>query len=160
MDYNLAPLLSSEEANVAYLPRDKLLDRLLDSCQPHYKISNERETQIRYHDPHTHLIENRKGKAPKIHIFLEKRQGRKTVTRIWGLESFFLDPHELADELRNICATSASVGGQCSLNFSRADRQPCKLRRPNNLLWKFSYKGRKQMPPLRRWKSGELRSPA
>jgi translation initiation factor 1 (eIF-1/SUI1) len=57
-------------------------------------------------------IECRRGKAPKINIVLEKRQGRKTVTRIWGLEQFFLDPNELADELRNVCATSASVGGQ------------------------------------------------
>lgn len=53
----------------------------------------------------------RKGKPPKIHVVLEKRQGRKTVTRFWGLEAFFLNPNELAEELRNTCATSASVGG-------------------------------------------------
>jgi translation initiation factor 2D len=41
---------------------------------------------------------------------MEKRQGRKTVTRFWGLEAFFINPNELAEELRNTCATSASVG--------------------------------------------------
>ena len=53
----------------------------------------------------------RKGKLPKINVVLEKRQGRKTVTRFWGLEAFFVNPTELADELRNTCATSASVTG-------------------------------------------------
>jgi len=98
IDYNLAPLLKPEESNLVFLPRDKLLDRLLESCHSYYTISTESETQTR------------KGKPPKIHVVLEKRQGRKTVTRFWGLEAFFLNPNELAEELRNTCATSASVG--------------------------------------------------
>ena len=43
---------------------------------------------------------------------LEKRQGRKTVTRFWGLEAFFINPNELAEELRNTCASSTSVTGK------------------------------------------------
>ena len=31
------------------------------------------------------------------------------MTRTWGLEAFFVSPGELAEELRNSCATSASV---------------------------------------------------
>ena len=34
---------------------------------------------------------------------MEKRQGRKTVTRFWGLEAFFINPNEMAEELRNTC---------------------------------------------------------
>jgi translation initiation factor 2D len=33
------------------------------------------------------------------------------VTRFWGLEAFFINPNEMAEELRNTCATSASVAG-------------------------------------------------
>jgi translation initiation factor 2D len=56
-------------------------------------------------------LTGRKGKPPKINIVLEKRQGRKTVTRCWGLEAFFINPNELAEELRNTCASSTSVTG-------------------------------------------------
>lgn len=33
------------------------------------------------------------------------------MTRFWGLEAFFINPNEMAEELRNTCATSASVAG-------------------------------------------------
>jgi translation initiation factor 2D len=99
IDYNLTPLLKPTESHIISLPRDKLLERLLDSSSSYYTISTGTETQTR------------KGKPPKIHIVLEKRQGRKTVTRFSGLEAFFINPNELAEELRNTCATSASVGG-------------------------------------------------
>jgi translation initiation factor 2D len=51
----------------------------------------------------------RKGHAPRIHIIMETRQGRKTVTRILGLPEFVISLDEMAEELRNTCATSASV---------------------------------------------------
>lgn len=94
-----------------FLPRDKVLDRLLASSSSYYTITTERETQTKYAPFTPHLID-RKGKPPKIHVILEKRQGRKTVTRFWGIEAFFINPNELAEELRNTCATSASVGGK------------------------------------------------
>jgi translation initiation factor 2D len=94
----LAPLLKPAESHIVSLPRDKLLDRLLESSSSYYTITTATESQTR------------KGKPPKVHIVMEKRQGRKTVTRFWGLEAFFINPNELAEELRNTCATSASVG--------------------------------------------------
>jgi translation initiation factor 2D len=115
IDYNLATLLKPEESNVVFLPRDKVLDRLLASSSPYYRITTEQETQTRYTFFTSHLI-GRKGKPPKIHVILEKRQGRKTVTRFWGLEAFFIKPNELAEELRNTCATSASVGGKLAIH--------------------------------------------
>jgi translation initiation factor 2D len=41
---------------------------------------------------------------------MEKRQGKKTVTRIFGLEPFGIDPKGLAEELQKICAGGATVG--------------------------------------------------
>lgn len=39
---------------------------------------------------------------------VKTRQGRKTVTIITGLESFGVDIDEFAEELRKLCAGSAS----------------------------------------------------
>ncbi len=97
-----------------FLPRDKLLDRLLASSHSCYTITTDQETQTSY-SFFTSISSSRKGKPPKIHVILEKRQGRKTVTRFWGLEAFFINPNALAEELRNTCATSASVGGNISI---------------------------------------------
>lgn len=46
---------------------------------------------------------------------MEKRQGRKTVTRVFGLEPFGVDPKGLAEELQKICAGSATVGQAVAL---------------------------------------------
>lgn len=40
---------------------------------------------------------------------VKTRQGRKQVTLISGLESFGVDIDDFADELRRVCAGSASV---------------------------------------------------
>ena len=119
IDYNLAPLLKAEESNTVFLPRDKVLDRLLESSNTYHTISTQTENQTRYSPWPKPFLIFRKGKPPKIHIVLEKRQGRKIITRFWGLEAFFVNPNELAEELRNTCATSASVGGIRLLFVSR-----------------------------------------
>jgi len=51
----------------------------------------------------------RAGQAPKVKITLETRSGNKTVTKISGLERYFVSPTPLADELRKTCAGSTSV---------------------------------------------------
>ena len=47
IDYNLAPLLKPTENNLVSLPRDKLLDRLLESSTSYYTITTGTETQTR-----------------------------------------------------------------------------------------------------------------
>ena len=47
IDYNIANLLKPEESNLVFLPRDKFLDRLLESSHSYYTISTETETQTR-----------------------------------------------------------------------------------------------------------------
>lgn len=42
-------------------------------------------------------------------MVLDTRQGKKTVTRVSGVEPFGVDPKAMADELQRTCAGSASV---------------------------------------------------
>ena len=49
---------------------------------------------------------------------VKTRQGRKTVTIITGLETFGVDVEDFAEELRKLCAGSASSGFiLCLLSF-------------------------------------------
>lgn len=50
------------------------------------------------------------GPAPRVTVVVERRQGKKTVTRIAGLEPFGVQPKELAEELQRLCAGSATTG--------------------------------------------------
>ena len=84
------------------VPRDILADRVLSSCSPFHLIL--RNTSTPPPD-----VKPRAGAPPKITIQLETRSGNKTVTKVHGLEAFFIPPQPLADELRKACAGSTSV---------------------------------------------------
>lgn len=83
------------------VPRDALTDRILQACTPHYAI-------IRNNTPSS-SAKPKSGAAPKIKITLETRSGNKTVTKVSGVEAYFIPPQPLADELRKVCAGSSSV---------------------------------------------------
>ena len=83
------------------VPRDALIDRVLHSMATSYAIVRNNA------DPST--AKPKSGTPPKIHITLETRSGNKTVTKVSGLESYFISPKLLADELRKVCAGSTSV---------------------------------------------------
>ncbi|CCX07225.1 Similar to Translation machinery-associated protein 64; acc. no. Q04600 [Pyronema omphalodes CBS 100304] len=80
--------------------RDLLAERLIKSCSPYHRITT----------PSGEVSKPKSGAAPKVEIIMEKRQGRKTVTRIIGLESFGVDPKQMAEELQRVCAGAATVG--------------------------------------------------
>ncbi|KAL8689190.1 MAG: hypothetical protein Q9218_005084 [Villophora microphyllina] len=84
------------------VPRDALIDRILKSCNPFYVILRNEETR--------HEIKAKAGHAPKVHITLETRSGNKVVTKMSGVEAFYVYPQGLADELQKACASSTSVG--------------------------------------------------
>lgn len=85
------------------VPRDALVDRILQACTPHYAI-------VRTSPPtSTSATKPKSGAAPKIKITLETRSGNKTVTKVSGVEAYFIPPQPLADELRKVCAGSSSV---------------------------------------------------
>lgn len=50
----------------------------------------------------------RKGQPKPVEITQEVRQGRKTVTKVTGVEGFGLDVEELSKELTKLCASSAT----------------------------------------------------
>jgi translation initiation factor 2D len=50
----------------------------------------------------------KKGTLHPVQIATKTRQGRKMVTLITGMETFGVDPDEMAEELKKICAGSAT----------------------------------------------------
>ncbi|KAK4953481.1 hypothetical protein LTR28_006430 [Elasticomyces elasticus] len=81
------------------VPRDALIDRIVASCSPFYAIVRNDASDTK----------TRSGAPPRIRITLETRSGNKKVTKISGLEAYFIPPQPLADELRKVCAGSTSV---------------------------------------------------
>jgi translation initiation factor 2D len=53
--------------------------------------------------------EYRKGQLKPISVVVKTRQGRKAVTLITDFEPYLLTAEFLAEELRRICASAASV---------------------------------------------------
>ncbi len=83
------------------VPRDALIDRVLHAMASSYAIVRNGA------EPST--VKAKSGAPPKVHIALETRSGNKTVTKVSGLEAYFVNPKLLADELRKVCAGSTSV---------------------------------------------------
>ncbi len=84
------------------VPRDALIDRIQQSCTPYWAILRNDETREN--------VKAKAGTTPKIHIILETRSGNKTVTKLSGVEAFYISPQPLAEELQKACASSTSVG--------------------------------------------------
>lgn len=83
------------------VPRDALIDRVTKAMTGSYAILRNGA------DPHS--VRTRSGTPPKIHITLETRSGNKMVTKVSGLEVYYVNPRPLGDELRKTCAGSTSV---------------------------------------------------
>ena len=83
------------------VPRDALIDRILHAMATSYAILKDSS------DPSS--VKAKSGAPPKVHITMETRSGNKTVTKVSGLEAYFVNPRPLADELRKVCAGSTSV---------------------------------------------------
>ncbi|KAI4649159.1 hypothetical protein J4E93_003473 [Alternaria ventricosa] len=99
-------LLGSSAADNAALssgamPRDALAERMVAASSPFHAI-------IR-NDADISDAKPKAGAPPKIQITLETRSGNKTVTKVHGLEPYYISPQPLADELRKTCAGSTSV---------------------------------------------------
>ena len=90
---------TSDPAYKAYLPREALIERLYTSCSAYHTITS----------PTLTTTKPKAGAPPQISVVIEKRQGNKTVTRIYNLEAFGVEPKALAEELQRVCAGSATV---------------------------------------------------
>jgi translation initiation factor 2D len=85
-----------------FIPRDTLAEHILSRCSPYHLISRGASMPDENQKP-------KAGQPPKIIITLETRSGNKTVTKVSGLEAYYILPQPLADELRKLCAGSTSV---------------------------------------------------
>lgn len=83
------------------MPRDALAERFVAAAAPFHCILRN-NTDVAESKP-------KAGAPPKIQIVLETRSGNKTVTKVSGVEPFYIAPQPLADELRKTCAGSTSV---------------------------------------------------
>lgn len=83
------------------VPRDVLIDRIVQSCSPFWVILRGDETRDD--------VKPKAGTPPKVQVTLETRSGNKTMTKISGVEAFHINPQPLADELQKTCASSTSV---------------------------------------------------
>jgi translation initiation factor 2D len=84
------------------IPRDTLAEVFLAGCSPFYLIVRETSKVDQSQKP-------KAGHPPKLTITIETRTGNKTVTKVSGLEAYYIPPQPLADELRKSCAGSTSV---------------------------------------------------
>lgn len=80
--------------------RDELMPAILKNCAVHHVI---------FRDGDENSKKIRKGAIPKVTIKTQRRGGNKVVTIVTGMEAFFVDPKELAEELRVACAGSTSA---------------------------------------------------
>lgn len=83
------------------VPRDALIDRIFSSCASFHAILRNADTPAD--------AKPKAGAPPKITILLETRSGNKTVTKVSGVEAFYINPHRLGEELQKACASSTSV---------------------------------------------------
>ncbi|KAJ1728568.1 hypothetical protein LPJ61_003971, partial [Coemansia biformis] len=91
-------LTKGEYAKMTTFPRDKLHGRLQEKMTLYTQLS------IPGKAPSVRL-----GPAPAIDILCERRMGNKVVTRAIGLETYGIDPANVAKELRTMCASSTAV---------------------------------------------------
>lgn len=99
-------LLGSSAADNAALStgtmaRDALAERMVAASSPFHAILR--------NDADIADTKPKAGAPPKIQITLETRSGNKTVSKVHGLEPYYIAPQPLADELRKTCAGSTSV---------------------------------------------------
>ncbi|RUP46428.1 hypothetical protein BC936DRAFT_146970 [Jimgerdemannia flammicorona] len=93
-----ALLKKDEYHTVDKLPREQLLQRLIEKMQPWHQLIIPGKNAV-----------DKKGAVKPVHITVERRQGRSTVTLVTGAEYFDLAVDELVEEFKKRCASSAAV---------------------------------------------------
>lgn len=83
------------------IAREALAERIVAASSPFHTILR--------NDADVADSKPKAGAPPKIQIVLETRSGNKTVSKVSGIEAYYIAPQPLADELRKTCAGSTSV---------------------------------------------------
>lgn len=92
-----AILTKPEYNSINKLTRDQILHRMCQKMQPFHSVRLPGKEAVL-----------KKGACKPIEIVQEVRQGRKTITKVTGVEGFGLDVDELSKELTRLCASSAT----------------------------------------------------
>ncbi|CAO3615572.1 unnamed protein product [Cunninghamella echinulata] len=92
-----AILNKSEYQTINKLGRDQIIQRLLPKMQPFHLVTLPNKEPVL-----------KKGNPKSINVIQEIRQGRKTVTKMTGMEAFGLEIDDLCKELTKLCASSAT----------------------------------------------------
>jgi translation initiation factor 2D len=101
-------ILTKQEYNsINKLTRDQILHRLCQKMQPFHTIKLPGKEAVL-----------RKGQPKPVEITQEVRQGRKTITKVTGVEGFGLDVDELSKELTRLCASSATCKFIMCMSFA------------------------------------------
>eukprot|EP01090_Pellita_catalonica_P023484 TRINITY_DN9722_c0_g1_i1.p1 TRINITY_DN9722_c0_g1~~TRINITY_DN9722_c0_g1_i1.p1 ORF type:complete len:181 (+),score=17.14 TRINITY_DN9722_c0_g1_i1:518-1060(+) len=82
--------------NRSYSKRD-LNNKISSQLRPYYYVSRNGKGGIKA------------GSVKPIMIKVERRQGKKTITLVEGLENFFIEPQEFAADLKHQCAASCTI---------------------------------------------------
>ncbi|EGW31911.1 uncharacterized protein SPAPADRAFT_138999 [Spathaspora passalidarum NRRL Y-27907] len=80
------------------IPRDQAFRDFQKNFSPYYQIASASQSEIF------------KGEPPKINIVTEMKIGRKIITRVSNFEKFYIKPGAFAEELRNKCSGSSTIG--------------------------------------------------
>ncbi|KAF9355400.1 hypothetical protein BGX26_006616 [Mortierella sp. AD094] len=97
-DELLRAALSKKGEQLDRVPRDETSDRLVNNMVHHHFIG--------YKDQQPRFV---KGGIKPIQIVQEIRTGRKTVTKVSGLELFLIDVDAFGQEIQLICASSVAI---------------------------------------------------
>ncbi|KAL9558325.1 hypothetical protein MBANPS3_000948 [Mucor bainieri] len=92
-----AILTKPEYNSINKLTRDQILHRMCQKMQPFHAVKLPGKEAVL-----------KKGACKPIEVVQEVRQGRKTITKVTGVEGFGLDVDELSKELTRLCASSAT----------------------------------------------------
>ncbi|KAF9283710.1 hypothetical protein BGZ68_005199 [Mortierella alpina] len=98
LDGVLRGALGKKGEQVDRVPRDQTSDRLVSNMVLHHYIG--------YKGQQPRFV---KGGVKPIHVTQEIRTGRKTVTKVSGLEHFMIDVDAFAHELQVLCAGSVAI---------------------------------------------------
>ncbi|KAF9132406.1 hypothetical protein BGW39_000194 [Mortierella sp. 14UC] len=98
LDDVLHPALSKKGEQVDRVPRDHTSDRLVANMAIYHYIG--------YRGQQPRFV---KGPVKSIQITQEIRTGRKTVTKVSGLEHFMIDVDAFGQEIQVLCASSVAI---------------------------------------------------
>lgn len=98
-----ATLLSIAGGTNESVPRDKLFTAFVGNFSPNFAVLKPKEEL-------SSAVTVHRGDPPKIKIVTQTVLGRKKTTSVLNFEKFHIRPNSLAEDLKNLCSGSTSVG--------------------------------------------------